>query len=537
VGSAGADSDPAGFSANVTWGDGTQSSGTIVPEGSGEYTVTGTHAYSAAGSYAASVAIAGSSGDSLTTAVTAAVSNAAPVLAPIADQNPAPGSSLTISVPFTDADPSATYTATVDWGDGNGPQTATVASGTVTATLADVPSQPLNATVTLTDQYGGTTAVGVPINDSATVADGSTPDDTFTPDTITTTTAPFKVWTVGFSATDAARFHAVRQDGTNNVYGPAAAPATSLGQAEWGQDPNPNGGGFQYPISYTRSGANGSVVPTAGANIVMPTNANPNDTYQVYAIDGAGIKWGPVNASVVSNPTYGNILSAGVTCSGRIVSNVADTTLKLNWYVVDTTASTPAQAAGASITQVYITLNDPKTQWTYTPALNGTPSHPADPISNPFRTVLALGCSLYCQGATTPNQIINGAWREIAQLVASGVVDAEGNHMTYWGKVSGSPKSADSDAFHTTTGLLANHDGRCEAWAGLFVDVLRAQGIPAREYTITPKNPSPDTPPSGFNNLTCNVTGIVVKSGLAGQGNASRRASRRSHGATPALAR
>ena len=526
--SAGAESNPASFSATVTWGDGTHSAGAIVPQGGGDYTVTGTHAYTTAGSYAASVAITGSAGDSLTTSVTAAVSNAAPVLIPIADQDPAPGSPLTISVPFTDADPLATFTATVDWGDGNGPQPATVTDGTVTATLADVPSQPLNATVTLTDQYGGTTTVGVPINDSATVADGSTPDDISTPDTITS--APYRLWTVAFGATDPDRFHVVRQDGTNNVYGPAASPANSLGQAEWGVNPSgadPGYPSFAYPICYTRSGTKyGDVVPTAGANIIMPTVASTTDVYQVYAVDGAGITWGPVNASVSYNPTYGNILSAAVTCTGMIVSHVGDCAMTLSWFVLDTTASTKS-SAGTTQNVTYVTLNDPTTQWTYTGALNAippSPSHPADPIAAPFETVLYLACA-FAQGATTANQVINGTWSNFEKSLTSGVTDAHGTHMTYWGSASGNVTGPDLDAYHTTTGLLANHDGRCEAWAGLFVDVLRAQGISAREYGILPKNPSTDTPPSGYIASTSTtlgkVTGIQVNSGLAGQGNAS----------------
>jgi hypothetical protein len=57
----------ADITATVTWGDGTVSSGTIVPEGGGAFTVTGTHSYALPGSYTPSVTVQEFGGSALTT--------------------------------------------------------------------------------------------------------------------------------------------------------------------------------------------------------------------------------------------------------------------------------------------------------------------------------------------------------------------------------------------------------------------------------------------------------------------------------------
>jgi hypothetical protein len=55
------------ITATVNWGDGTGSSGTIVPEGGGAFTVTGRHSYALPGSYTATVTVEDFGGSALTT--------------------------------------------------------------------------------------------------------------------------------------------------------------------------------------------------------------------------------------------------------------------------------------------------------------------------------------------------------------------------------------------------------------------------------------------------------------------------------------
>jgi hypothetical protein len=55
------------ITAAVNWGDGTGSSGTVVPEGGGAFTVTGSHSYALPGSYTATVTVQDFAGSALTT--------------------------------------------------------------------------------------------------------------------------------------------------------------------------------------------------------------------------------------------------------------------------------------------------------------------------------------------------------------------------------------------------------------------------------------------------------------------------------------
>ena len=57
------------------------------------------------------------------------VINAPPDLAPIADKASDEGGVVNVSATFTDADAGDTHTGTIDWGDGTGPQPATIVEG------------------------------------------------------------------------------------------------------------------------------------------------------------------------------------------------------------------------------------------------------------------------------------------------------------------------------------------------------------------------------------------------------------------------
>ncbi|MGI8429567.1 MAG: hypothetical protein ACR2OB_09750, partial [Solirubrobacteraceae bacterium] len=66
------------FSAQITWGDGTSSSGSVGASAGGGFDVSGTHTYNAAGSYMVSVAIADAGGSAATTSSTAQIAAAPP---------------------------------------------------------------------------------------------------------------------------------------------------------------------------------------------------------------------------------------------------------------------------------------------------------------------------------------------------------------------------------------------------------------------------------------------------------------------------
>lgn len=124
-----------GFSAAINWGDGTITPGTIVADPSlpGQYEVEGTYTF-AAGSvdttHAVSVTIADSAGGNSTfqTTITNAV---APLSWTTGSIQVSVGKAVTNAAvgTFVDpagADPTLSYTATIDWGDGSAPSQGTV---------------------------------------------------------------------------------------------------------------------------------------------------------------------------------------------------------------------------------------------------------------------------------------------------------------------------------------------------------------------------------------------------------------------------
>jgi uncharacterized repeat protein (TIGR01451 family) len=119
---------PADYSATITWGDGSTSPGTIVYAGtSGNFTVTGSHTYAEEGTQASSFFVTihhGTLADVSTPAVSVTVRDApltAGALTPPVTDAGQPFGDVTV-FHFTDADPNGTaadYTALVTLGDGN----------------------------------------------------------------------------------------------------------------------------------------------------------------------------------------------------------------------------------------------------------------------------------------------------------------------------------------------------------------------------------------------------------------------------------
>jgi hypothetical protein len=119
------DANPSGtvsdFTASISWGDTTSSSGTVVANASGGFTVTGTHTYSEEGTYSISVAIVDVGGSSSAANSIATVADAA-----LHSQGLAlPATRFTafadFVATFTDADPAGVpsdFVATINWGDG-----------------------------------------------------------------------------------------------------------------------------------------------------------------------------------------------------------------------------------------------------------------------------------------------------------------------------------------------------------------------------------------------------------------------------------
>ncbi len=124
------DFDPAGsFTAQIVWGDGTTSLGTIVPTGTpGNYTIEATHVFATFATYNASVTVTDTTtGQSSTQSFQIFVNNVGPTLNSIASETTNEGSTVGLgSVTFSDPGTLDTHTATVNWGDGTATEAATV---------------------------------------------------------------------------------------------------------------------------------------------------------------------------------------------------------------------------------------------------------------------------------------------------------------------------------------------------------------------------------------------------------------------------
>jgi hypothetical protein len=135
------DSDPnanaADFTANIGWGDGNTSAGTITAAGQGTFDVVGAHTYANAGTYNVDVQVNASGGGQARASGTATVSGAAAggpqhlVAQPIAAAAGQAFTNLVVGT-FADSDPGANpsdFTASIDWGDGYSAVTTVTAAG------------------------------------------------------------------------------------------------------------------------------------------------------------------------------------------------------------------------------------------------------------------------------------------------------------------------------------------------------------------------------------------------------------------------
>ena len=119
------------FTANITWGDGGQSAGTIVQLAPGSFQVRGSHTYATSDSFPLSVGISGTGGRSATATATAVISPDT-IVAAGGSFSAAAGVQVT-DVPigsFVDPVPStaADYTVLINWGDNTQSTAGTVAA-------------------------------------------------------------------------------------------------------------------------------------------------------------------------------------------------------------------------------------------------------------------------------------------------------------------------------------------------------------------------------------------------------------------------
>jgi hypothetical protein len=107
---------PSDFSATITWGDGTTSAGTIAPNGSGGFSVTGTYTYGTEGSEAISVVIRDNAGGMAQANSTVLIADSVPVVHATAHHQKH-HRHVVVTGSFSDS-AVEDHTVLVNWGDG-----------------------------------------------------------------------------------------------------------------------------------------------------------------------------------------------------------------------------------------------------------------------------------------------------------------------------------------------------------------------------------------------------------------------------------
>ena len=142
-----------------TWGDGSPTDAAVIDEVDGTGTASATHRYLQDGLYAAEVCITDDDGATACQGIPVDVANAAPVVE--AGRARVSGAdAVLVDSTFTDRGILDVHTATVDWGDGAGPEPATLAeevgAGIVTASHTYTADGTYPVEVCVTDDAGDT---------------------------------------------------------------------------------------------------------------------------------------------------------------------------------------------------------------------------------------------------------------------------------------------------------------------------------------------------------------------------------------------
>jgi len=156
------DAVPIDYTAFIDFGDNHSSTGTVAPDGLGNFNIQGTHTYDKEGGYTVSTTLTDETNHSFTVQSTEIVLGA-PLTLAVAQINPIEGQSWAgVVAHFTDADPNGNrYQATIDWGNGTvtpnaaitvNPQAGYDIHGAVTYFDETHATQPV--TVTLRDNEG-----------------------------------------------------------------------------------------------------------------------------------------------------------------------------------------------------------------------------------------------------------------------------------------------------------------------------------------------------------------------------------------------
>lgn len=280
--------DPSGtYSATINWGDKTAvDTATVVSNGSGSYSVEGSHDYTRAGNYVATVKITNQSNKTSTVFSAVKVADAPLSATPIgisAVRNVAFSGAVAT---FTDADPTATASpkptemATINWGDGIS------SGGTITQASAGAPftisgkhtygvAKTFNVTVTIRDIQGGAKTT------AQTVAVVSPPAPVTTPSLIGDFKGTIKIGGIVGAFTGSQRFEIdITAQDLNGITGQILLDGTEIASGTFpaGSFGELSNGNFEYSQS------------DSGINVTISGHISPNgNTITSGFITGSGL--------------------------------------------------------------------------------------------------------------------------------------------------------------------------------------------------------------------------------------------------------
>jgi phospholipase C len=289
------------YTATISWGDGSSSTGVIAATGTG-FTVTGTSSYAEEGAYALDVTIVdlAAGGSPAVTAYGTANVGDAPMNGLAKTVNSVEGAAFTgVVAGFTDSDHGGTagdYSANIDWGDGHTSAGIITPGKTGGFTVSGSHSYTVNGSYSLNVMVQDAGGASVLVQSTALVADA------------TLAASP-----VSFSSAEEAPFTAtVARFSDANPSGNASAFAATI---NWGDGTSSGGtisadsqGGFDVMGRHTYS-SNGSysfnvnITDSGGANTTVTGSSTVSDPYLVQQPPAE--LFGQLGALTIATPTEG----------------------------------------------------------------------------------------------------------------------------------------------------------------------------------------------------------------------------------------
>lgn len=262
---------------------------------------------------------------------------------------------------------------------------------------------------------------------------------------------------------DGSNYHELKSDDGNTTYD---APQWVDVNGDSTATTNTASGEKNYPVSFTRN-----TKPKIGGKFKV-AGLLSGQTVKIKASSAQGLQ---IPESSVTPDTDGIITLQPQEASNNLSNSIQfhnvddDTAFKIDWEI--SIGSGGWTTIGSTKHTVYITWDNPVSL----------------PESIRHETLFNLGCRKAKGMASSELNVVNSIYSEFTDLDVQKVIPSsgslDGQAMKYWGNWR------TAHDFYTTSKLLGNpdRDGNCQAWSGLFRDVLRAQGIQADRITVFPQ--------------------------------------------------